>query len=292
MRNFLNKLGLTPLLVALILPLNSLAKDEVPPNVGNYALPTSQQPGPLVSIGENIINKNQTQVFLFVDKFGEGENYFVDVIPAILYGVTDQFSIFVNTPVAASYKKDQQRSSGLEDFSLQFEYAFYVKSTLQYMEEATVLANTTIPTGSTKKQPPTGFGSPTIFLGATINRMYTDWFGFSSYGVLFTSSNQGTKFGNQFLYQGGFGRNILGIPSKCIVAWMIEVDGIYIEKDRIKGVRDENSGGNTIYVTPSLWFSTPKIVAQLGLGLPASQHLFGHQTRSTYLLLANFGWTF
>lgn len=267
-------------------------KKEEPLKVGNFTLPTSQQPGPLVSFGENIVDKNQTQLFLFADDYSGVKKHTIDIIPAILYGVTDDVSVFFNVPIAASYKENKSRSSGLEDIFLQLEYAFYTNKTSNLVDQATLVANATFPTGSMRKQPPTGFGSSSFFLGATFNRMYTDWFGFTSHGVVLTTSDGSTKFGNEFLYQAGFGRNILYIDSELIFAWMIEADGQYTEKNKINGIIDSHSGGNVVYVTPSLWLSSKKLIAQLGFGLPATQHLFGNQKRNNYLLVANLGWTF
>jgi hypothetical protein len=267
-------------------------KKEEPPKIGNFVLPTSQQPGPLVSFGERIVDKNQTHLILFADDFRGHKKHAVDIIPSLLYGITDDTSVFFNVPIAASYKDNKNHSSGLEDIFMQLEYAFYGNKTSQYVDQATVVGNVTFPSGSPKKQPLTGFGSSSFFLGATFNRTYTDWFMFTSPGILLTSSHDRTKFGNEFLYQAGFGRNIFNIDSEWIFAWMIEGDGLYIEKDKIRGITDPNSGGNVLYVTPSLFISSKKIIAQLGFGLPATQHLFGNQNKNHYLLVANFEWTF
>ncbi len=267
-------------------------KKEEPPKSGNFALPTSQQPGPLVSLGQNIVDKNDTLLFLFADDFAGVKKHTIDIVPSILYGISDDFSVFFNVPIAASYKEDKNHSSGLEDIFLQLEYAFYTNKTSSFVDQATLVTNATIPTGSTKKQPPTGFGSSSFLLGATFNRTYTDWFAFTSPGVVLTTSHDRTKFGNQFLYQLGGGRNILNIDSEWIFAWMVEVDGQYTEKDKIMSITDPNSGGNVVYVTPSLWVSSKKLIVQLGFGLPATQHLFGDQKRNNYLLTLNVGWTF
>ena len=73
---------------------------------------------------------------------------------------------------------------------------------------------------------------------------------------------------------------------------MVEIDGFYYEKDKIQGHVDPNSGGNVIYVTPSIWISTPTIYFQLGAGLPVSQHWNGHQNRENYLITGSFGLSF
>ena len=263
---------------------------NVLPKTGNFGLPVSQQPGPLIGFGQNILGKNETQIFLFADDFAGVRKHFIDLIPGLLYGISDTFSIFVNVPIAVSYQQNGNRSAGFEDAFVQLEDAFYTQNTTTYQEQATIVGNITFPTGSTQKQPPTGSGSPTFFLGATFIRTYVDWFVFASPGAMLTTTHGNTKFGNDYLYQGGFGRNIANI-NQWMFAWMVEVDGTYTQQNRISGMTAPNSGGNLVYVTPSLWVSTPRLIFQLGAGWAVSQHLYGNQTRSTYLLAANLGWT-
>jgi hypothetical protein len=113
-----------------------------------------------------------------------------------------------------------------------------------------------------------------------------------STGVSLPTSSEQTRFGNQFLYQWGVGRNILSRPSEFIFTGMIELTGLYGGKNKIKGKVDSNSGGNSLFLTPSLWISTQKFIVQLGVGFPIVQRLFGDQHKNHYLLAANFGWTF
>lgn len=267
------------------------SKEESPPEIGNFALPLSQQLAPLLSLGQNTIGKNNLQLSVFADNFSGTNQHFTDLIPNILYGITDEASVFVIAPYAASYKSEDLHSSGFEDSTLQFEYAFYSKSTKQYVQTATVLGGMTFPTGSVHADIPTGIGSPSFILGGTFNRTYTDWYGFISGGEIITTSHDNTKFGDTSQYQAGLGRNIFTIDSKLIVACLVEADGIYNQKNRIDGEIDPNSGGNTIYVTPSLWVSTKKLIFQLGIGYPVVQHLNGEQIKTNYLLAGSITWT-
>ena len=171
------------------------------------------------------------------------------------------------------------------------EYSFYNKKTSVYVDQATLVGNITTPTGSIKKNPPTGFGSPSMFLGGTYCRMMIDWFIFASQGAILTTSDHKTKIGNQFLYQFGLGRNIPSPPG-WIYAWMVEIDGQYNKKSRVRGNIDHNSGGNAIYVTPSLWISSKDIVFQFGVSVPVHQNLFGVQHQFDYALNLNFSWAF
>lgn len=266
------------------------AGDE-PPKTGNFILQTSQQPGSFISFGENIIDKNQIQLFLMTTDFSGNSTHNLSLTPAILYGITDNFSVFLNLPIDASLQDQPNHSSGLGDAFVQFEYAFYTKNTYSYTDQATIVGNMSVPTGSDTTNPPTGFGAPSFFLGTTFNRTYIKWLFFTSYGALLTTANGNTQFGNQFLYQAGTGRNLFDIENKWIFAWIVEADGQYTAKNKLNGITDNDSGGNTIYITPSLWVSSQRLILQLGLGFPVMQHLFGEQEQNHYLLAANLGWT-
>lgn len=265
-------------------------KDE-PPAIGNFALPVSQQPSPLVSFGENIIDQGTVQLFLFGDAFIGNHNYLSDLLPAILYGITDELSLFFNIPFSPRNQLGTSQSSGLEDIFVQLEYAFYNEQNRCFVDQATFVFNVTFPTGSAVKVPPTGFGAPTFFVGATFNRMRAYWFIFTSYGALIPCSNHGTRFGNQLLYQLGFGRDL---PSRAgtIFAWMVEIDGAYSYRNQIEGAIDPNSGGNVVYVTPSIWLSSKKLLFQLGIGYPVVQNLFGNRLKQFISLDFNIGITF
>lgn len=289
MRFIKNNYTIFIILLAFLLKCEA-SEEQKPPPVGNFALPNSQQPAPLVSFGQNIISKNETQLFLFADDYAGISSHLIDVIPSVLYGITDNLSIMLNTPFAASYKIGSNYSTGFEDAFVQLEYAFYNGSTSAYTDQATIVGNITFPTGSISKNPPTGVGSPSFLLGVTLNRTYTDWFFFTSPGAILTTAKNGSKFGNSYLYQAGLGRNIADING-WLLAWMVEGNGTYTEQNRIRGVINPNTGGNQVFITPSLWASTKHLLLQLGAGVPVAQHLYGNQTRDTYLLVANIGWS-
>jgi hypothetical protein len=262
-----------------------------PPKVGNFALPTSQQPAALFGFGGNIIDKGEIQLYFFADEFIGNKKMTIDLIPGILFGITNEWSVFFNLPFTPIIKNGHNKSNGLEDFFIQFEYAFYNKKTLTHVDQATLIGNITFPTGSTKKNPSTGFGSPSLFLGGAYYRTMVDWFMFTAQGAVFTSTDNKTKIGEQFLYQFGLGRNIPS-PQGWIYAWMIEIDGEYNKRNRIDGIFDKNSGGNVVYVTPSLWISSKKILVQFGISLPIIQNLSGDQRKFDYALNLNIAWSF
>lgn len=258
-------------------------------SIGNFSLMTSQQVSPLVSFGENVVDKGDLQFFTMADAFIGNDSYSTELVPGLLYGVTDRFSLFFNVPVSPGNKEGKHHSAGLEDIFFQPEYVFFVKKTKNTVDQATVLFNVTFPTGSSHKNPPTGFGSPSFFIGTTFNHMATNWFFFFQPGVILTTSRHGTKFGNQYLYQLGYEMIIWAKPDKSIFAWMVEVDGTYSERDRFHGKTDPNSGSNFIYVTPSLWYSNKRFLIQGGPGFPVVQQTRGHQPTQYIAFFLNAG---
>lgn len=260
--------------------------------IGNLAFPVSQQPNPLVSFGQNIINEKQVQAYVLTTEFKNKREYFINVVPSILYGVTDDLSIFISVPVAARYRQEENHSAGVNDLIVQFEYSPYTKEYRTYYDQITLVGNVTIPTGSTKKVPQTGFGANSFFIGGIYSNMSINWFYFTSYGGLLTTTSHRTKFGNLFLYQFGVGRRIYS-TSNWLFAGMVEFDGFYQWRNKIRGVTDPNSGGNFILLTPSIFISSKEsLIVQFGMGFPIQQHLFGDQNRKEYLLALNVGWTF
>ncbi|MBA3815375.1 MAG: hypothetical protein H0X29_02430 [Parachlamydiaceae bacterium] len=264
---------------------------ETPPKIGNFSLPTSQQPAALFGFGGNIIDKGEVQLYLFADDFEGPKKMTIDIIPNVLFGVTDNFSISFDVPFTPSLKDGHAKSSGLEDFFIQIEYAFYNKQTSYYIDQATIVANITVPTGSIKKNPPTGFDAPSLFLGGTYYRTWVDWLAFTSYAAVLTTSTHGYKAGDQFLYQMGFGKNFPS-PIGWIYAWLIEVDGQYNKKTRVGKTLDNNIGGNVIYITPSIWLSSKRFLLQFGVSFPINQNLFGKQNKFDYALNLNVAWSF
>lgn len=268
-----------------------IGEEEKPPAVGNFALPASQQPAVLFGFGGNIIDKGEIQLLFFADDFEGKDKAASTLLPSLVYGITNDSSIAFYFPFTPTMKDGCQKSSGLGDFYVQYEYAFYNKSTSTYTDQATLVANVTFPTGSSRKNPPTGFGSPSLFIGATYYHTLAKWFIFTAPAALLTSSHHRTKFGNQFLYQFGLGFNIPS-PKGWIYACMLEVDGQYSQKNRIDGVIDRNSGGNTIFLTPSFWISNKNFLIQFGPSFPINQNLFGKQRKFDYAFNLNCALSF
>jgi len=278
------------LIVLCLVPIPLYPKEEIIQlKQGNLALSSSQQAGPLFAFGQNIIDKHDRQLFAYADiTKGMGKN-FVQMVPSFLYGITDNTSFFCSLPVTRQ-RLDGDFSSGFKDLLVQFEYEFYTHKERTLIDEATVVGSVILPTGSGSKNPNTGFGAPAFFLGATLSRTEIDWYFFASPGVVITTTNNERRYGNQYLLQCGVGRNIPTSPD-TILTGMVELNGIFVNDTKINGlvVIDSSLISAGVYLCPSIWFSSKKIIVQGGIAIPLFQQVTDHQIKNDYVLAVNFG---
>jgi len=264
---------------------------RTPSKEGNFSLRGSQQPGPFFSFGQNVIDAEALQVYLnpFFFKL-EGEDLSQAAL-SIRYGVTDKVGFFATFP----YNVDSVRpyhSSGYGDTSLQGEYAFDAQSDQSHTEQGTIVLGTTIPTGSVRARPALGYGTPTYFAGVTYNQVYTHALWFVSPGLLYIQPHDKLTLGKQYFYQGGIGAVFVSKAQSYIFSGLLELDGQFNERNKQKGHWIGNSGGNLIYLTPSLWYSTNKLILQIGISIPVVQSWNGVQPYVDYFTMANIAWTF
>jgi len=257
---------------------------------GNFALPGSQQPGTLFGFGQNIVGKHDVFVFVYENSFFGPHKSTTEVIPSLLYGIRDDLSLFLSIPVAPRFRFGPVSFSGIEDMIIQLEYAPLIRETPTKTNQISLAASLYLPTGDERKF--TGFGSPSFFLGFIANHLSLKWYWYTSIGVLLPTKHGNSKFGNRFFYQTGIGRNISYSPHKWILAWTFELNGLYRQKRTTNGMINPDSGGNTIYIGPTLWFSTQRFIAQGGIAPILSQHLFGSQFKDKLFIAFNFAWKF
>ncbi len=289
-------------LFCFVLLMFSLSAVEGPLSVGNFVLPISQQPSPLFSFGQNIVDKGDkigyvNPIFLTghdKKRFFYNELYF-------LYGLTDSLSIFGLLPAPVISKQDNVRNSGFGDIIVQMEYALFDKRTETSIMQSTIVGSIYLPTGIMQTDetdiisahaPFTGNGATSFFLGTTLSRTTTDWYSFGSIGGLITrhAGHRG-KIGNSFFYQAGIGHN-LGRYCDKVMLLLLEIDGVWSGKDIICDEADFNSGGNIVYVGPVFYYANENTIIQAGFQMPIIQNLNGVQPKNSVLLSVSWAHKF
>ncbi len=259
--------------------------------VGNFAVDGTMQPGPLLGFGQNIIDPHNLLLELAAGWLTGPHKRFNEVVPYFVYGFPKDFSLLVAFPVL-HLKEDGYRSSGAGDIAVQFEHAFYAHHTPTFTNQFTFVTSMYFPSGRSDKNPSTGFGSPSFFLGVTAEHLATEWYYYTSYGALLTTQHDHSKAGNQFSYQAGIGKNIAYRPEKWILTLMVEMNGLYEQQEKVDCIKDENSGFNRVLIGPTLWFSTQRFFIEAGGYFVAVEHLFGKQPKSSAFFLIDMGFRF
>lgn len=280
------------LLIAIVSFFSCMARaDQVQLPIGNFALPPSQWPGLLFGFGQSIIDANDVVFFdnLTIHHFKKGHILFNEI--ALLYAPTDYFAILPSIYAPVDHKTDScHKSTGVGDITVQGEYALIKKESFDYYASATVVADMTFPTGSAKiNRPPTGLGSVSFFLGGTLYYVDFDWYMFTSIGNQFMTKHHGNKFGDILYYQAGIGYNLKHMKDKILVL-LLEFDGYLLKHDILCNRVEPNTGSNTIFLGPTLFFSTPKWSMGIGMQAVAYQKLNGNQPKNNWFFGFRFNW--
>jgi hypothetical protein len=80
----------------------------------------------------------------------------------------------------------------------------------------------------------------------------------------------------------------LGAGVPAFLYGVIEASVVHAEKNRVAGVRDPNSGGRSLFLTPGLQYVTKKWIFEAGVKVPVVQDLNGTALENDYTLTAGF----
>jgi hypothetical protein len=271
------------------------AETEQPTPVGNFALPQSQRPGALYSFGSNIIDPGQLIAKIQPNLYKDSKERDVGSGVTLLYGSSEKTSLLFSLPIIASTSPSRNgRTAGFGNLGLQGEYELYHRTSLTDSEQIGFLSGFTVPSGTEN------FSSKNFsyFFGGTYNHTWQDWIIFAAPGILQWGGNPQTRTAPRIFYEAGIGRNLLSKSGQYIFAGFLEVNGQHDNKNRSTVPVTRNGGGhlysdgNILFISPSLFFSTPKWLFELDLSLPITQTWFGTRDRVDYFTGASIAYTF
>ncbi len=261
--------------------------------IGNFALPSSQQPSTLYGFGQYVLDQGDLLgACATQSEFGHANNNFNTVFPYLIYGIRDDMVMIFTLPIAAQFNQGCESSSGLLDAIIEIEYLTYEYKTERSSWEVSLEGALFLPVGHKHAKPELSFGSPAFFAGIITRYIAIDWYWYASTGGTFTTSHNKTKAGNEFLYQTGFGKNVGYESEKWLCTLMLEMNGICMQKEKHCGELDPNTGGNMIALGPTVWFATQRFIFQAGILPVVYQHWNGDQAKETLFINFNFEWKF
>jgi len=254
---------------------------------GNFALPASQQPGPLFGFGQNVIDSGTLQILGYFDYQKAHDQDEFNVVPSLLYGITDRLAFLGFIQAKAYSNVDGIHTSRVNQVGLQFEYSVQADKRATRIDEITLVIGSNFATSPNIQQ---DFFSTSFFLGATVSRTTVDWYFFVSPAVILPTQRGNSKSGNTLAVQAGLGKNI-PTSSKFIFLGMLELAMISSQRATRLGSLDQDSGNQILYIGPTLWFSSSSFLAQAGLAFPVYQHIKGVQDKSRYVIALSIGIT-
>lgn len=267
--------------------------EAIPPaHAGNFQ--NNRRPSAIFGFGQNIISKERTQGYINTTHVRNEKSSLSLLIWRTLYGITDSLSLCLQMPFIVQQKIDGKENSGIGDLEIQLEYAFWQKSTIDSYNQITFLGTIYVPTGEEiVNQPGASIGSTQFFIGSTFSRLTTYWYYYSSIGGLLSTTRKSdeVKFGNAALYEFGIGRN-LGNPSGITLTGMLEFSGVLSSRNLNCSFPDNNTGGNSMFLGPSLYSSYNNFALYGGFLFPVSQQLNGIQEKNklVFTLTISMAW--
>lgn len=247
------------------------------------------------------------------------------------YGVTDDFTVGIRVPFiyrngirepAHGHHDEEEEDhhdeaveiedigdvEGIGDTTLFGQYRFFNQNDFN----ASVILGVKMPTGKTSRksadgteiletefQP--GSGSWDGVFGLAVTQQL-EAFSFDS-SVLYNVSTEGaqdTDLGDVFSYNFAASYALIGTHSMSAmqqsdfgVDVVLEVNGEWRDYEEARGVRDSNSGGNIVYLSPGIRFKAKNLVnAGISFGVPFIQDTNGNQTEPDYRIIGNIGFSF
>ena len=171
-----------------------------------------------------------------------------------------------------------------------------------------------------------GSGSVDYFLGVAFTKRFGAWSFDTNVLYQFTSEGvQDTNLGDRFLYNaavsyrmygfaGASGRMNAGLPEPMYhggpkakhhttrrrrrhprgpaLDLVLEVNGEWHDHQRVDGVKDPNSGGNTVYLSPGLRLSMDRWSAFVSVGVPIVSDPNGLQPEPDWRMLSGVTFSF
>ncbi|MDD9899030.1 MAG: hypothetical protein OXU45_08555 [Candidatus Melainabacteria bacterium] len=205
------------------------------------------------------------------------------------YGITDDLDLILSYPYRYKYNLqttfagvtiDEGDSIGFGDLTLLTKYRLFQSKT-----QISLLGGIKFPTGQTNErnefglrlgtddQPGTGSWDP--LMGFAISRPYKA-FSFDG-NLLYRLSNQGSGD----VIAGDIASYNLAASYKfdhCTdFTLVLEMNGIWQEKTEFAGIKDDNHGGNVIYLNPGFRVNLGKIAWNMSVGFPIINDLNGFQ---------------
>jgi len=245
------------------------------------------------------------------DPSGQNRKLDAFALPVVgVYGITAKAAVLVRVPY---FNKDLRTAGGLTrsnqgvgDTTLLGKYRFYTWNAKGTTSRFSVIGGLELPTGDDEERDSAGLLPAPLQLGSgsvdvVVGGLYT----FASLAqeadinVVYKFNREGNDFtfGDQFNYNFAYQKRFWPwtLPDEGVYTqWnaVLELNGIYTQRNKVGGTIVEASGGNTLFLSPGIQFVDQQTIFGFSIQLPVAQDLNGNQLESDYQLAFSFQYTF
>jgi hypothetical protein len=175
-----------------------------------------------------------------------------------------------------------------------------------------------------------GSGSVDPLIGIATTQRFGAWsLDANAVYVFVTRGTQATDLGNRFQYNGAVSYRLIGSTAprgvaggppaayahlghahthadgqvhehgpapapapEFVLDGALELNGEWHDRERVAGVKDRNSGGNTVYLSPGLRASYGRFSGFVSVGVPVVNHMNGLQSKPSYRVVSGLALSF
>ncbi|MDP1579724.1 MAG: transporter [Candidatus Didemnitutus sp.] len=230
----------------------------------------------------------------------------VFAVPSVLvYGVTEKLALIGMVPwldKKLTMAGVERGDDGFGDSTLLGRYQVFQLDRPGETFRAQILGGLKFPTGrddardSLGRLPQPlqlGSGSYDPVVAGVFSWQRLQWQADFDLGYKFNTRANGFRFGDTFTHNAAFQYRLsprtlpdAGVPA--FVYGVLELNGIWAQRDEQNGDKVGDSGGYTLFVSPGLQYVTQRWVAEISVQVPLIQELNGGQLKTDYILSAGF----
>jgi len=276
---------------------------------GAGAAPITSNTALAVSKDEWIVREQFVVARATDDPAGLGRKFTkTSAISVVGYGLTPKLALFAMAPLVSTELKTPlgtRSAFGLGDARLFARYTLFQKDGAGQTLRVAPFAGLELPTGRNDKRDslgrlPTaaqlGSGSWDPFVGLTATLATTGWQFDASVSWQDNNSADGVEPGDVFKADASAQLRLWPLEltgeSDAFLFGVLEANFVHEEKTRLHGVRDRNSGGDTLFIAPGLQYAAQNWIAEASVQLPVMQELGGTRLKKDYIARASMRFNF
>ncbi len=224
------------------------------------------------------------------------------------YGVSSKLALFGVLPVARKQLETPagtRKSAGLGDVRLFARYTLFQKDGAGQTFRVAPFAGVELPTGRSDDHDalgllPTpvqlGSGSWDPFAGLVMTYATTGWQLDTSLSYQDNRKANRIERGNVFKADASLQVRLwpeeLTTDTDSFLFGVLEATLLQEDKTRVNGLKDQNSGGTTLFIAPGLQYAAKSWIAEASVQIPVMQNLGGTRLEKDYIARASLRFNF